>query len=347
MTGNIKESLEKSEAVASLRMEGAVAELFRTAGWETSRNVYYIDGETAKIRETDVLAKKTLDWPRRRKGIGAPIVNIKIVCECKSLSSSNIIFHDDENHSHPTQPKHFWIGSEEEVKSILKQLRTIVKMEKIAEITLLTDYFYERAYMNHEQGLNSILRNYLPPVDIVTRAWRETKDGKLKEVESGNGLVGNPMWNAIRSAMSASEAVLKNTREASLSWLSINEISYRNAETFVHNLAFFYDAELLRHVIHHPIVVSKARLWNASHSDFQEVSSARCIIQDLNHHWTHVDIVTEAGVEQYIAKATHHFEQSARRAISELWKMIDRIGWEPGGRESLLSNVLTPCLSRL
>ncbi len=167
MTGDIKSILENSDAVASLRMEGAVADVFRKAGWATSRSVYYVDGDTQKTRETDVVALKMLDRPKRRKGIGAPVVNVKIVCECKSFIGSNILFFDEGPSKHVFTPEHFWIGAEREVENILRQLRDVLKIERIAETTSLMDYFYERAYLDNGRGLNSVLNNYLPPVDIV------------------------------------------------------------------------------------------------------------------------------------------------------------------------------------
>jgi hypothetical protein len=92
MTGEIRTKLASSDAVASLKMEAFIANCFRARRWPAEQSVYFNDLETGKPREIDVISRQVLQRPQRAKGIGAPLINLSIICECKSLSGHNIIF---------------------------------------------------------------------------------------------------------------------------------------------------------------------------------------------------------------------------------------------------------------
>lgn len=124
MTGDIRTKLGSSEAAESLRMESFVAGCFRSRNWPAEQGVYFSDPETGKAREIDVISRHVLTRPARHKNFGAPLINLSVICECKSLSGWNVILQKGEAHPAVEEfedrvPDH-WSGLEQHVREIIE-----------------------------------------------------------------------------------------------------------------------------------------------------------------------------------------------------------------------------------
>jgi hypothetical protein len=91
MTNDIRMMLDASDATESLRMEGLITGYFRSLKWPAEQGVYYSDPDTGKAREIDVICRHMLNRPKRHDVNGAPLINMHVICECKSLSGWNIL----------------------------------------------------------------------------------------------------------------------------------------------------------------------------------------------------------------------------------------------------------------
>jgi len=202
MSGDIQAKLASSEAADSLRMESFVATCFRSRKWPAEQGVYFTDGETGKAREIDVICRHVLERPARHKGIGAPIINLSVICECKSLSGWNVLlskgapnplFGEFEN-----RLIDHWSGHEEHVREIV-ELISQEPSYRNCDKNLLYSYFSRRAHPDDSQ-LAYHMRLLQPPVDLIVSAFRATKSGTDEREKI------NPIWSAMQSVLSATKA---------------------------------------------------------------------------------------------------------------------------------------------
>jgi hypothetical protein len=342
MTGDIRSQLLSSDAVNSLQMEARIAEAFTQSDWKVERSAYYTDPESGKIREIDVHASKVFDRPRRRRGIGAPLIHFEAFCECKSWNGSNIIFEASQTPESYQYTQEYWVGSEPELRKIVSAITEDAKLNEPARIQALYNYFVDRAYINGGKSFRHFVVMPLPPTDLVSQAYRETKSGKISDENQAEGKKTNPSWNAILSTLSATRAAEVRTRRSILSSLDTDDIKFLGIKSFLEGASFFFDAELMRYVFFHPFIVHNAKMWNLREGELSQVGSVRLFISNINGAMSYVDFVSEEKSEEYVKRLAAHSSASARKSILRLWQIIDALGWSPGQAEKLLTEVIRP-----
>lgn len=346
MAGDIQNNLHRSEAAESLRMEMRIAKIFERHKWPAETGMYYTDINTGKPREIDVYVQQVFERPQRVKGIGGPILNLYIFCECKSLKGSNILFSQGKMPEHSRNTvMDYWVGNETELREIVLGIAEQMRIEHHAKIKALYDYAVGRAYAYEGRALRMPVSMPPPPVDLISRAFRETKGGEIKNDHTSDQGVISPLWNAIRSSLSATKAVAARARSTSLGWVSGTKLAFYGIEEFNSNIAFFLDAELLRNCFFHPIVVLNAGLWHLDENRVERINNVRLYMNNIESGPVYVDIVSESSAEQYIDAMILHFEKASRRSVSKLWKMIEELVWAPGQAEKALGDVLRQCAS--
>ncbi|MDR3506500.1 MAG: hypothetical protein P4L64_01250 [Caulobacteraceae bacterium] len=327
MTGDIRDILAKSDAARSLRLEKRVAESFRTNHWPASRGVYYQDAETGKQREIDVYSRHLLDSPRKYEGIGAPIINMEIFCECKSLHNSNIILSpDDIGEKSRISVSNYWVGREGELAGVVDRLSNEYRLSKHRDIRTLYDHVVGRAYPDDGRALLAPSHVTAPPVEVVATAFRETKGGR-ESAEQGKI---SPAWGAVRACLSAVDGGLARARILSLDYVHASLPPFTRESERVDQTSFFLDAELTRSTYLHPFVVLGAKLWVLRDAEVSEVKSARIIVSGIESGDRYVDIVNEDHLDQYMSDMTSHFEAASKSHIERLWDHIEEVGWFPG-----------------
>jgi hypothetical protein len=274
MTGNIRSILLSSDAATSLLMEMRIASIFEQHKWTAERGMYYTDPSTGKQREIDVYAAQTFDRPKRHTGTGIPLINMNVFCECKSLTGSNILL------SQGALPKHskntvvdYWVGWDD-LRKIVLEIAEQTNINEHAKIKALYDYALGRAYPDGGKALSYAITMLPPPVDLIARAFRETKSGKIDSDHTPDQSRINPLWNAIQSVFSAVAAAKTHSRDTTLSYIQ-QEFRFQSVDEFIGLTAFFLDAELLRSGFFHPFVVLNARLWHLNENQLDEVETAR------------------------------------------------------------------------
>jgi hypothetical protein len=275
MTGDIRAQLASSEAAESLRMEAFIAGCFRQRQWPAERGVYYNDPETGKAREIDVISRNVLERPRRQRNVvGAPLINLSIFCECKSLAGWNVLLAEgDVDKTYENRMICHWSGYEEHIREAVETLSQD-PMCAACDKKLLYSYYNGRAYPDHRAIAYHHLHLAPPPVEMIATAFRETKSGNSGRSQ---GSV-NPFWGAVQSVLAATKAAEAESLARTRSY-TIGTKSYSSGESdFVHNNAFFFDAELNRAVFLHPVVFCKLRLFRLTDRDAAEVRSARLYV---------------------------------------------------------------------
>jgi len=73
-----------------------VTNFLKEKGWHTLISPYYMDGETGKAREIDLIAEKSwLYKDERKKNYGT--VNIKLFIECKYIPQNNFFWFSNKD----------------------------------------------------------------------------------------------------------------------------------------------------------------------------------------------------------------------------------------------------------
>lgn len=323
--------LAKSDAAESLRMEQHIAQCFKKLAWPASQSVHYQDPITQKSREVDVLSSHFLDRPRRYKGIGAPIINVHHVCECKSLSGTNAIVVDGVlDWPERDRTIEYWIGYSEFLSEAASTLASSASFPT-ANRSAIYSYFSQRAYPD-ERAIAFELSLNPPAHKYLAGAFRETKAGDLRRSSEGRS-GGNPLWSAIQSVLSAAEAV----RLHSISRLTEMIDSFAEGAFDVESFAFSFDAELLRRVLIRPVVFCRARLLRLDGNKINDIDSIRLSIRGLSSEHKFVDIVHIDAAEAYIQDSAHHFEASSKVAIKKVWTLLEEIDWQPGSAHQQLA----------
>jgi len=270
-------------------MELHVARSFIKNNWEAERSIYYTDVDSGKLREIDVFCKQTFVEPKLVSGTGRPVINLTVICECKSLSSSNVILSAG---AVPFLSRDgsisYWLGDSPQLDEIVSRISGEARVVEPSSLHALHTYVVDRAYPHEGRSIRHIVKMPPPPVDLVARAFRETKAGELSDGEDSRP---GPVWNAIRSSLSAVEAAKHRDGQASLGWVHGAAIARDGVEHFLKMTPFFLDAELMRFSYYHPFVTVSARLWSLEDNSIKEIGSSRLYISSIDGSHVYVDIV--------------------------------------------------------
>ena len=326
---DIRTKLASSEAAESLRMERFVANCFVERKWPAQQGVYYTDPETGKEREIDVISRHLLERPERHTGTGAPIINLSVICECKSLTGQNLIFLKGEPdrllEGHLTDQ---WLGRENHIRELVDIIGRPSHYPKPNRRQLYS-YYSDRAYPEG-RAITYNLRLLPPPIALNATAFRETKGGQNREKELDSHGTGSPFWSAIRSVLSATKAAEDRFVRTMRSYTSgRNPHAYDPLELVKYD-AFFFDAELLRVGCFHPVVFCKSRLFSLEGNEVGDIQSARLFIRNLDFASRYVDIVSFDTAESYIDQMISHFEITSSSAIRKTWDTLENLKWTPG-----------------
>lgn len=243
MNEEFRAKLASSEAADSLRMESFVAECFHKRKWPAEQGVYYTDIETGKDREIDVLSRHVLQLPKRGQHTGIPLINLSVICECKSLSDQSLIFLKGSiDHK---------LGENRLVDQWLTENYIAELIETFARDSYyptlkkrqLYSYLIKRAFPDGG-AVSQNLRLQAPPVTLIANTFRETKGGQNRDHDSRG--TASPIWSAMRSVLSAMKAAEERYVGAMRSYISgRNPHAYDPSELVKYD-AFFFDAELAR-----------------------------------------------------------------------------------------------------
>ena len=184
------------------------------------------------------------------------------------------------------------------------------------------------------------MRLKAPPVALIATAFRETKGGQIRETERDGQGIASPLWNSIRSVLSATKAAEDRFVKTMRSYISgRNPHSYDVLDLVEHD-AFFFDAELLRMGCFHPVVFCKSRLFSLEGAEVRDVQSVRLFIRNLDFETRYVDIVSVDSTESYIDQMISHFEKTSSRAIRKTWDRLEKLDWTAGHASEQLAKAV-------
>jgi hypothetical protein len=121
----------------------------------------------------------------------------------------------------------YWVGGPNDLPDIVLRIAKEAKIDDHARIKALYEYAVGRAYPYGETALSSAISIPPPPVDLIARGQIDDSDRN-----SDQGRV-NPIWNAIRSSLSAVRAAKAQARSACLSWVHGSQLMFQGAGNLV------------------------------------------------------------------------------------------------------------------
>ena len=336
MSVTLEDKLFSSDAAESLRMEHFISKCFHSLKWPAEQGVYFTDRLTKKAREIDVICRHVFQQRVHESAIGAPLINLSVICECKSLSGWNILLQKGGRDWHEIRMVPMWSGYEDHTKEIVEQIVSD-PFFGACNPNALYSYYVERAFPDglalvHELDLIQ------PPVSLIANSFRPTKGGR-HEQNRGDRDASNPVWNAMRSVLDATTAIKERSLAVTKSYTMDYKPYATDRRSLLRNFAFFYDAELARREMVHPIVFCKARLFELTDS-IVEVPSARVFVRSLEFDHDYVDIVNYDHAKSYIGAMVADFEKQATKSLRKTSKRFAELKWQPGQQEAKLAKAL-------
>jgi hypothetical protein len=138
--------------------------------------------------------------------------------------------------------------------------------------------------------------------------------------------------------LSATKAAELRSINASKSWTGLKPY-YSDKNALAQSMAFFFDVELARRVLVHPVIFCKAKLLRLD-NELKEVRSARLIVRNLDFRPRYVDLVTFDCAADYIRAMLADFDKQALGAIRRTWNRLEELQWEPGQASDRLAHAL-------
>jgi hypothetical protein len=337
MTGDIREKLFNSETAETIRMESSISDFLSRMKWEVVPSYYYTDLSTEKLREIDVYALRTFHVPRLKKFIGAPLVNVHLICECKTLSGSNVIVVPSRTKQNFKRVLKFWIGYNDNIRQISSLIYKAFQIGNVSSKKEIYDFLLNKAYPHEEQFVSSpigaAVNISLPKVDVECNIFRETKSGaELKEGESS-------VWRTTQSLFSSTDAIFKSEKERFHNNFEDSNLEVDNVAEVASWAAFMAFENLLRQSYFHPFLVTKAKIWTLEENGVVPVESARIFVSGLfrNDEYLnnrYIDIVQYEHASRYLENMVSVIQREANLSLKKLANYVESSGWlEENGRD--------------
>jgi len=281
--------LFKSSAVNSIILERKVFESLKKMKWQVSHSPYYIDVDSKKHREIDIVASKY--W--NVKDDFSCRVNLLI--ECKSLKDYHIIV-DNKRNAKRYELKDFWLGNDNIFH--YQKIRKLLKKAKTSE--------------NDINAIVGKLDSYCCPDGIVCRnadfifdafkidaynVFRETNIANTKDIDN------SVIWKcqqSLSSCINSFDEFFWNDIDYSIK--TIKNDSIFNSSDLVAEIVSGLINDVKHKEIVHPVIVVESNLWELNSDRMNKLNYFRLCFQQLRDTELWVDIVHIDHVDEYFEK---------------------------------------------
>lgn len=300
---DLKARLLKSAAVKSLASELRIAASLREFGWSTSHGSFFTDPITAKLRETDVLAKRL--W-QRRLGSQEQIAHLDLIVEVKSIRDHHLVFAPSSFSSSYAVVERGWIGyASERGPSQARLTEALERADvKTSNISVILERFFDLAYPAGMMAVRDLTLNP-PPAPFAASAFRETNVGGQKDLNA------SVFWKAAQTLSTFVDHASTHSMQGSFEFVEFvsDYARLRNldvVEAVLDELA----REVQRIRLFHPVIVVDASLWALKNGDLEELSW--CRFHRLNKDGlmsTWYDVVQSKVLSDYLGLVTEHYDK--------------------------------------
>ncbi|KAF2336805.1 hypothetical protein [Flavobacterium ginsenosidimutans] len=278
--------LFKSSAVNSIILERKVFESLSERKWQVSHSPYYIDFDSKKHREIDVVASKY--W--NVKDDFSCRVNLLI--ECKSLKDYHIIV-DNKRNSKRYELKDFWIGNDNIFH--YQKIRKLLKKAKISENDINTIIKKLDLYCSPD-GIVYRNANYIFNAFKIDayNVFRETNIANTKDIDN------SVIWKCQQSLSSCISSIEEMFwADIDYSIKRIKNDSLFNSSNLVEEIVCDLIDDAKHKEIVHPVIVVESNLWELNSDGLGKLNYFRLCFQQLRDTELWVDIVHVDHLDEY------------------------------------------------
>jgi hypothetical protein len=305
------ELLSDSEGYRSLFAERKVFEDVRALGWDCVHGSLYLDRESGKLRELDLIARQV--WRRGKKPIGDTLT-LHLPVEVKTAVEWSIIFPAEPAPVHiPVQ--NVWIGDE-----FVHKRRALHDLQRSGltheQLKLVADKWSATVFDRSGFG-GSEFPQQPPAVEHIATTFQEVRPKSDRERET------SVLWKAIRSLFSAVEALTDDLTDQLHRRITDDVVVFLDLgeDPMPEAIRGIYVATRSTHLVH-PIVVTGSQLYRlangvptrVNHFRFIEVAASGGILR-----WC--DVLSASASPEYLKSLTHFyvrgFRQKRGRRVSD------------------------------
>ena len=304
----MKKRLLRSEAVASLASELQIANRFKEFGWSTAHGSFFVDPVTDKLRETDVLAKRS--W-QRGSYAERQMAHLDLVVEFKSIRGYHLVFAPSSFFPEYAPIEREWVGYASERSTHQTHLLNALGRTNLEKntVTSMLRRFFDLMYPEGMMIVGDLVVDP-PPAPFAASAYRETNIGGQKDLSA------SVLWKAVQTLSAFLEQARADyvTDSFDSVWLPVDYARSQKldvVDTLLDDLA-----EIGRKVrLFHLIVVVDSPLWALDGSSLREFPW--CRFHRLNQDGlmsTWYDVVHSEVLDEYLHLVTTHYDQKMKEA---------------------------------
>lgn len=292
---SLSQKLYCSPAVNSLKLETSVYDSFKKLSWSVQHSPYYLDNESKKFREVDVIARKL--W-HSSKEINLT-VDFHFIVECKSIKDYHIVVSNRQEYEHSNSFREAWIGQDSyahyplTTQLLKKNEVSADKMHWIIE--QLNEFCFP--------GSSFLFSKYqVDPFEIpVYNSFRETNIGNTKELEN------SVVWKSFLSLYSCIhkfEEFIWDGIDYSIHRIDRKDIvtEENKAEELLKMLLI--KARDMNYI--QPLLVVESHLWQVADNGVSELKYLRLLFQKLFEDEMWIDIVNKDYLDEYLEKTLQY-----------------------------------------
>lgn len=299
--GELTEKITASPAARSLLMEMSVAEALERHGWLATQSSYYTDIEEGKVREVDVVGKRSGKVARK---LGATDTCVSMVIECKSVKDYHFLFvkFGKDNVVYPLALQGVvWgrPGYRDRVMDAISQLLFDGK-----EMTQIAEHYDDR-FLRFEALDESVMLDP-PHAPFQATAFRETN------IATERALDNSVLWKSGQTLASAIQSLV--AQDFAFEMVAIAS-GHKTAQIYGHDMveAVITGIDELNEnaFLYHPVVVLDGNLWAIDANGTSRLDWCRVrlfeALGDLGEWW--FDVVSIDHLEPYLQLATEHYDR--------------------------------------
>lgn len=309
--GNSVSTLENkiSENISfkSFQAERRVADILSRSKWESTHGLFYVDLQTNKHRELDVVAHQV--WNRTHRDVEQRC-RITLLIEVKSMSGFHLLLSE-----HPATSQDFyqhihWFGDPSGKYAELSQQLNEIGVDP-KKILALTEKLHGYAYPRQHARMWSMMVRPQPVAAFTS--FRETNLGGEKDLDN------SVFWRASQNLRSAHMSIAKEIRCGHLETL-IGAAEYEaRSKNWLDSMLWWASQQVCIVDIIHPIVVTDAMIWATTPEGVKKRDYARFgthTYTGLMDWWC--DLVNSDHIEEYVNKLTSYYRKRLRSARAKM-----------------------------
>lgn len=302
-SSGIRKKLLKSQAVKSLQSEQNIHGIVNQLGWESVHSAFYIDVNTGKHRELDVVGKRSWHCKLKKQTTHAVL---SLLIEAKSAVNYHLIFSPLKNSPKWENNHSYWVGRDERHTLNKRVDQLLNKGLSELQVKIIKEKLQSIAWPR-ETMLPGRLSVKPPPAPVYSSSFRETNIGNERELNN------SVMWNASQSLKTAMSSLIDDHRYIDEDLNVEVDIALKDGLDPIGAVVDHFSLDLSFIWIYHPIIAIDSELWVTKNNNIEQINWCRFVqLNAFGQHDWWFDIVHNSYVDEYIKFITDYYKKTYR-----------------------------------